>query len=267
MARGRVLAIAGSDPSGGAGIQADLKTITGVGSYAMAAITALTVQNTLGVNAVMQIPPDFVRQQIDAVLSDIGADVIKIGMLGDSATIEAVAAALQPYASIPVVLDPVMVAKGGAPLLADDAVQTLRARLIPGAALVTPNAPEAERLTGAAVGDVEGQKAAGAALLALGAKAAYVKGGHIPGEYVRDVLVTPGGARVYEAKRIDTKATHGTGCTLASAIASDLAQGNSLEEAIARARFFLEEAILAAPGLGKGHQPLDHGWTLGLGHD
>jgi hydroxymethylpyrimidine/phosphomethylpyrimidine kinase len=259
--KGRVLVIAGSDSGGGAGIQADIKAITALGGYAATAITALTVQNTLGVSAVWPAPGEIVRGQIEAVLSDIGADALKIGMLGDRATVQVVAKAIADCAA-PLVLDPVMIAKGGQALLADEAVDAVRALLVSRAALVTPNAPEATRLTGVDVHDVESQREAGFVLLKAGAKAALVKGGHIPGETVRDVLVTENGAQIFASPRIETKATHGTGCTLASALAARLALGDRLDEAVRAARDYLMEAIRRAPGFGAGHGPLAHGWPL-----
>lgn len=252
---GRVLIVAGSDSGAGAGIQADLKTVMALGGYATTAITALTAQNTHGVHGVHGVPPDFVRRQITVVLEDIGADAIKIGMLGDEAMIEAVADALAPAADrCPLVVDPVMVAKGGAPLLAAGAAASLRHRLIPLAALVTPNLPEARALTGSA----EPQRAADA-LLALGASAVLIKGGHGSGEIIDDWLITPSGSRCFSQERIHTRHTHGTGCTLASAIASGLALGLSMEPAVEQAIEYVRAAILAAPGLGQGHGPLGHG--------
>ncbi|MDB5445806.1 MAG: thiD [Phenylobacterium sp.] len=259
--QGRVLIIAGSDSGGGAGVQADIKTVTALGGYAATAITAVTVQNTLGVSGVYPIPPEVVAAQARAVLDDIGADAIKTGMLGDAAMVETVAALLEA-AGLPAVVDPVMVAKGGAPLLAPEAVAAVRARLIPCAALLTPNAPEAEALTGLAVSSTDDLRRAGEALLAAGAAAVLMKGGHVPGERVIDVLMTPAGETVFEAGRIETRHTHGTGCTLASACAAGLAQGLPLTEAVARAWAYVQEAILRAPGFGKGHGPLDHGWPL-----
>lgn len=260
--KGRVLIIAGSDSGGGAGIQADIKTVTALGGYAATAITALTVQNTRGVSAVHAAPLGIIAAQMKAVLEDIGADVIKTGMLGDVATVETVAATLDAHArSIPVVVDPVMIAKGGHALLEARAIETVRALMLPRAALVTPNAPEAEALTGIMVSNVEGQRLAGEKLLTLGAKAALVKGGHVPGPVIVDVLVTASGTQVFEGPRIETRATHGTGCTLASAIAALLAQGESLPEAVRLAREYLLEAIRRAPGFGAGHGPVDHAWT------
>ncbi|MDB5461472.1 MAG: bifunctional hydroxymethylpyrimidine kinase/phosphomethylpyrimidine kinase [Caulobacteraceae bacterium] len=259
---GRVLIIAGSDSGGGAGVQADIKTVTMLGGYAATAITAITVQNTLGVSAVHPIPPDVVRAQAQAVLDDIGADAIKTGMLGRRAMVEAVAAVLDAAAGVPAVIDPVMIAKGGQSLLSDKALDAILNLLVPRAALLTPNAAEAEALTGIAVGDLDGQRRAGEALLALGARAVLVKGGHVPGAQVIDLLLTPSGETLLEGPRVDSRHTHGTGCTLASACAAGLAQGLKLEDAVARAWAYTAEAIRRAPGLGGGHGPLDHGWPL-----
>jgi hydroxymethylpyrimidine/phosphomethylpyrimidine kinase len=258
---GRVLIIAGSDSGGGAGIQADIKTVTALGGYAATAITAVTVQNTLGVTGVHPIPLDVVAAQARAVLSDIGADAVKTGMLGDAATV-ALVAELLDEAAVPAVVDPVMVAKGGASLLAAEAVAAVRERLLPRAALLTPNAPEAEALTGIACATTDDLRRAGGALLAAGAKAVLMKGGHVPGERVVDLLLTPDGETVFEGERIDSRHTHGTGCTLASACAAGLAQGLPLTAAAARAWDYVHEAMLRAPGLGAGHGPLDHAWPL-----
>jgi hydroxymethylpyrimidine/phosphomethylpyrimidine kinase len=261
MSLGRVLIIGGSDSGGGAGIQADLKTVTVLGGYAATAITAITVQNTLGVSAAYPVPSEVIAAQARAVLEDIGADVIKTGMLGDAAVVEAVARLLDG-AALPVVIDPVMVAKGGARLLADEAIGPARDLLVPRAALLTPNATEAEALTGLAVVTTDDLRRAGETLLAMGAGAVLMKGGHIAGERVIDLLITPYGETVFEGERIDTRHTHGTGCTLASACATGLAQRMSLEAAAARAWDYVHRAMLQAPGLGKGHGPLDHGWPL-----
>jgi hydroxymethylpyrimidine/phosphomethylpyrimidine kinase len=259
--KGRVLIVAGSDSGGGAGIQADIKTVTALGGYAMTAVTAITVQDTRGVHAVHPVPLDIVAAQIAVTLDDIGADAIKTGMLGDAATVETVAAALDAHGpGTPLVVDPVMIAKGGHALLAPSGVDAVRALFLPRAALVTPNAPEAEALTGAPVTDVASQIRAGERLLALGAKAALVKGGHIGGPVLHDVLVTDAGAMTFDSPRIDTRATHGTGCTLAAAIAAHLAQGGSLPDAVRLAREYLMEAIRRAPGFGSGHGPVDHAW-------
>jgi hydroxymethylpyrimidine/phosphomethylpyrimidine kinase len=258
---GRVLIIAGSDSGGGAGIQADIKTVTMLGGYAATAVTAITVQNTLGVTGVVGIDPAVVEAQGRAVLDDIGADAIKTGMLADIATVD-VAARLIDHAGVPAVIDPVMIAKGGASLLADQAIEAVRASMVPRAALLTPNAPEAAALTGLVVEDLDGLRAAGHALLGLGAKAVLMKGGHVEGDTVTDLLVTPTFERLFAAARLDTRHTHGTGCTLASACAAGLAQGLPLERAVARAIDYVRAAIAGAPGLGGGHGPLDHGWPL-----
>lgn len=257
--KGRVLIIAGSDSGGGAGIQADIKTVTILGGYAATAITAITVQNTLGVTGIHPIPDAVVAAQARAVLSDIGADVIKTGMLGSPSLVETVAGLIDE-AGAPAVIDPVMVAKGGAGLLGADAVATLKSLLVPRAALLTPNAPEAEALTGHGVTDLDGARRAADALLTLGAKAVLIKGGHIPGPRVIDLLATPDGETLFEGERLETRHTHGTGCTLASACAVGLAQGLPPTEAVARAWAYVAEAIRQAPGLGAGHGPLDHGW-------
>jgi hydroxymethylpyrimidine/phosphomethylpyrimidine kinase len=262
---GRVLIIAGSDSSGGAGIQADLKTVTALGGYGATAITAITVQNTLGVSEVFPLSPELMAAQARAVLDDVGADVIKIGMLGDAAMIAAVAQVLEAYPDIPVVLDPVMTAKGGAILTPTDALQGLLGRLLPRAALLTPNAPEAAALTGLEVQTTDDLRRAGAHLIARGASAVLMKGGHIAGERVVDLLITPVSETRYESGRIDTRHTHGTGCTLASACATGLAQGLGLDAAVARARDYVRGAILHAPGFGAGHGPLNHAWAVGRG--
>jgi hydroxymethylpyrimidine/phosphomethylpyrimidine kinase len=262
--KGRVLAVAGSDSGGGAGIQADIKTVTALGGYAATAITAITAQNTRGVFGVHALDPAFVVRQLELVLEDIGADAIKTGMLHSVAMIDAVGDALERLApGIPLVVDPVMIAKGGAPLLESAAEKRLCQRLVPRATLITPNAPEAAALTGlelASAGDLE---RAAERLVELGASAALVKGGHLPGERVVDVLATRSGLlRRFEGPRLHTTATHGTGCTLASAIATGIAQGMELERAIERARAYLIEAMRTAPGLGTGHGPLNHGHCL-----
>jgi hydroxymethylpyrimidine/phosphomethylpyrimidine kinase len=263
--QGRVLVIAGSDSGGGAGIQADIKTITALGAYAATAITALTAQNTLGVHGIMTVPPAFIRQQIEVVLSDIGADVIKIGMLGDVATIGTVCDALEDFApDVPVVLDPVMVAKGGHALLAVQAVDSLRQRLLPLSAVITPNLPEAEALTGLTIRTEAEMRVATAALLALGVPAVLLKGGHLEGDTVVDLLATEAGTETFTAPRIDTRHTHGTGCTTASALAAGLAQGLTMRDSVIRARAYVRAAIAAAPGLGHGHGPLNHSVTVGF---
>jgi len=261
--RGRVLIVAGSDSGGGAGIQADIKTVAMLDAYAATAITALTAQNTEGVFGVLPIPPDFVRRQIEVVLDDIGADAIKSGMLHDLPVIETIAAVLRERAAgIPLVVDPVMVAKGGARLIEPDALEGLKRLLISRAEILTPNLPEAELLCGATIGNVAEMRAAGETLLALGCQAVLVKGGHLSGETLSDVLVTAAGVRVWESPRLMTRHTHGTGCTLASGIAAGLAQGLDVETAVDRARAYVQRAIAGAPGLGRGYGPLDHSHPL-----
>ncbi len=256
----RVLIVAGSDSSGGAGIQADIKTCAAFGVYSATAITAITAQNTLGVERVEAVAPDLVAAQMRSVLSDIGADVIKIGMLANRETIEAVAKVIANEAEeCTIVLDPVMVATSGDKLLEDTAVKTLKKLLIPMADIITPNIDEAEILTGFRPADVDGLARAGEQLLEMGAYAALMKGGHLDTKSITDVLVAPDGNHIMSAPRIDSKHTHGTGCTLASAIAAQLAQGATLEIAVREAREFVFEAIGTAPKLGQGNGPLNHG--------
>ena len=260
--QGRVLIVAGSDSGGGAGIQADIKAVTMLGGYAATAIAALTVQNTLGVTDVHPVPPAFVQAQMRAVLDDIGADAVKTGMLGDAAMVAAVADVLDAYPPIPLVVDPVMVAKGGARLLDEAAVGAVKAKLLPRATLVTPNTPELEALTGRTVGSEAEAVAAGRALVAAGARAVLVKGGHLPGDEVADWLLTGDAEHRFASPRIATRHTHGTGCTLASAIACGLAKGLPLVEAVAAGRDYVQSAIRAAPGFGQGHGPLGHNFAL-----
>jgi hydroxymethylpyrimidine/phosphomethylpyrimidine kinase len=262
--QGRVLVVAGSDSGGGAGIQADIKTITALGAYAATAITALTAQNTLGVHGVFAVDPDFVKQQMEVVLSDIGADVIKTGMLHRAAIIRAVAATCSGHgAGIPVVVDPVMIAKGGEPLLEPEAQEALVTELLPITALLTPNIPEAEALTGLSLRSPDDLSNAADHLLALGPGAVLIKGGHLPGDRVVDLLRTADGNEVrFETARVSTRNTHGTGCTLASAIAAGLAEGMTLATAVERARAYLLEAMRRAPGFGQGHGPLNHAHPL-----
>jgi len=261
--QGRVLIIAGSDPSGGAGVQADIKTVTALGGYAATAITALTVQNTKGVSAVHQVEADIVAAQISAVLDDIGADAIKIGMLGCVDVAERVARLLKPIANdIPVVLDPVLVATSGDALATDGVAAVMLERLTPIAAIVTPNLDEATAMTGGKVQTREEMIAAGNALRAAGAAATLIKGGHGTGAKVADVFVSGDGPKWFENPRIKTTSTHGTGCTLASAIATGVALGQSRVDAVASAIEYVHQAIATAPGFGSGHGPLNHGHTV-----
>lgn len=258
--RGRVLCIGGSDSGGGAGIQADIKTITALGGYATTAVTAVTVQNTMGIAGVHGVPPAIVAAQIAAVLTDIRADAVKTGMLVDEPTIEAVARALDRHArGIPLIVDPVMVAKGGAALLDDKAIAALKSFVRGRATLITPNLPEAEVLTGRRVADVEDMRGALDALLALGAEAVLLKGGHLPGPEVVDIFASREERREWREPKLDSVHTHGTGCSLASAIATGIAQGVAMVVAIDGARAFTRRAIETAPGFGHGHGPLNHG--------
>ena len=255
----RLLVIAGSDSSGGAGIQADIKTATALGVYAMTAVTAVTVQDTRGVHDIHPIPARIVRDQVVFALGDIGADAIKIGMLGSAETAAAVAKILERTAkSIPLVLDPVMASTSGTQFLDDDALEVLRSRLIPVATLLTPNLPEARRLSGTAIGEEGEIVPAAQRLRALGATAVLIKGGHAPGDTVRDILVTQERTEIFEKPRLASRSTHGTGCTLATAIACGLAQGLLLSDAVRRARDFVQAAIASAPDLGRGIGPLNH---------
>lgn len=263
--RGRVLIVAGSDCSGGAGIQADIKTVTCLGGYAATAITALTVQNTLGVSDIFEVPAKTVAAQMVAVLDDIGADAIKTGMLHRRDIIEALVAVLgEKAATLPLVVDPVMVAKGGASLIADEAVMALKNLLIPRATLITPNLPEASVLIGRDLERPDDVIRYQDDLLALGAKAVLVKGGHMAGDVLVDILLQKDGEPILiEGPRIVTRHTHGTGCTMASALATGLAQGQALEDAFQRARRYVTKAIETAPGFGQGHGPLNHGHPIG----
>ena len=253
--------IAGSDSSGGAGIQADLKTFSELGVYGASVIAALTAQNTKGVTAIHDVPPDFIAAQIDAVFSDLDVKAVKIGMLSVPAAILAVADGLQRHRARTIVLDPVMVAASGDRLLAPDAVDVLRSALIPRALLLTPNLPEAAALLETTVAETEAQmQAQGEKLLALGAKAVLVKGGHSKGAESVDLLVEPNSVARLAAARIATRNTHGTGCTLSSAVAAGLAKGLHLAEAVREAKAYLTAAIAAADRLaiGHGHGPVHH---------
>jgi hydroxymethylpyrimidine/phosphomethylpyrimidine kinase len=256
----RALTIAGSDSGGGAGIQADLKTFAAHGVFGTSALTALTAQNTLGVQGVYEIPPAFVASQIDSIVSDIGADATKIGMIANAAIIEAVAAKVREHGLFPLVIDPVMYAKGGASLLRDEARETLIRVLLPLATLLTPNVPEAEALAGFAIGNAEDARKAARAILRMGPKAVVVKGGHFESEDSEDLLYDGEDFVTFPARRIASKNTHGTGCTFASAIAARLALGDNLREAVAGAKDYVTRLIAASVdlGLGGGHGPLNH---------
>ena len=255
------LTIAGSDPSGGAGIQADLKTFTALGVYGASVITALTVQNTTAVTGVLNIPPAFIAQQLDAVASDLNIQAVKTGMLGDIATVDVVAAGITRHGFKTVIVDPVMVATSGDVLLAPDAINAVRARLFPLATLITPNLYEAAKLLNAEVArDVSQMEEQGRHLLELGPGAVLIKGGHATGDQAIDVLVTRSGSPHISAPRVETRNTHGTGCTLSAAIAAHMAMGLDLEAAVRGAKLFLTEALQAASAqtLGSGAGPVDH---------
>lgn len=255
-----MLTIAGSDSSGGAGIQADLKTAAAFGVYGASVVTALTAQNTVGVHGILPVPPEFVVAQYDAVVTDLDVRAVKIGMLGDARLVDAVARMLLRHPVPHVVLDPVMVATSGDRLVPDDAVEAIRTRLLPLATVVTPNLPEAQTLTGRRVTDADGMTRAAQRLLALGAEAALVKGGHGDTDRADDLLVTATGSRWFRAPRVATVNTHGTGCTLSSAIAAGLAAGASLQDAVGAAKDFLTRALVsgAQQTVGAGHGPVDH---------
>jgi hydroxymethylpyrimidine/phosphomethylpyrimidine kinase len=260
----RVLTIAGSDSGGGAGIQADLKTFAALGCYGMSAITALTAQNTVGVQGIHAVPASFLKAQIQSVMDDIGVDALKIGMLHEPGIVEVVAWAIDHYRIRQVVLDPVMVATSGDRLIAQDTVQVLVRELFPRASLVTPNLDEAQWLLGQDIPDAQALQAAAQGLLALGAPAVLLKGGHLPSDEVVDWLIqATGSSRRLASARIPSRNVHGTGCTLSSAIAAHLALGHGLEEAVVLARRFILEAIAqgAQVRTGQGHGPLNHGFA------
>jgi hydroxymethylpyrimidine/phosphomethylpyrimidine kinase len=254
------LTIAGSDSGGGAGIQADLKTFAAHGVYGTSAITAVTAQNTLGVVCWQALPADLVTAQIEAVVGDFGADAVKIGMLATAAIVEAVAAAIRALDLAQVVVDPVMVAKGGDRLVDDEAVAAMRSELFPNTHVLTPNVPEAEVLAEMPIRSVADMRRAGERILQMGPRVVVVKGGHLEGVDSIDVACTTSGTFEMRRQRIQTRHTHGTGCTLSSAIAANLAHGLTEREAIEGARDYLDGAIRHAPGLGKGHGPLNHFW-------
>ena len=260
----RVLSIAGSDSGGGAGIQADLKTFSALGCYGMTAITALTAQNTLGVQAIHGVPASFLKAQLQSVLDDIGVDAVKIGMLHSPEVVEVVAWAIDHYGLKQVVLDPVMVATSGDRLIAEETVSVLVKELFPRVQLVTPNLDEASLLLKQPLTAVDQLHIAAQALIDMGAKAVLLKGGHLPGDVLCDVLRTPSSdALVFEATRIHSRNVHGTGCSLSSAIAAHLASGKTMADAVVAARVFIRQAIAdgASVKTGEGHGPLNHGFA------
>ena len=257
-----VCSIAGSDSSAGAGIQADLKSITANGAYAATVITAVTAQNTLGVQGAWPLPLDAVREQLASVFADLRIAAVKTGMLGGSELIELVADELQQRRPPAIVVDPVMISKTGFALLAEDAAVTLRHRLLPLATVVTPNVHEAQALTGLTIRSVADARQAGEMLVEAGAQAALVKGGHLAEAPATDVLVNADGAEIIAGEWIDQRHTHGTGCTTASAIAARLAQGDDLSTAVHRAKRYVAEAIRGGLPIGQGVGPTDHFWMM-----
>ena len=255
------LTIAGSDSSGGAGIQADIKTMTVNGVYAMSAITALTAQNTTGVQGIFEVTPDFLAQQIDSVFTDIRPDAVKIGMVSSVGLIEVIADKLTAYGAKNIVVDPVMVATSGAKLISDDAIDALKARLLPLATVLTPNIPEAEVLSGMAIRTAEDMVTAARAISETYHCAVLCKGGHQLND-ANDLLYRDGGYRWFNGKRIDNPNTHGTGCTLSSAIASNLAKGLDLDTAVERAKAYISGALAAMLDLGSGSGPMNHAFAV-----
>ena len=261
--KGRVLICAGSDSGGGAGIQADIKTVTAMGGFASTAVTASTAQNTMGVSSIFEVPINFLLDQIRLVLSDLGADCIKTGMLHNVGVIEAISEAIEKGGNEKyLVVDPVMVAKGGHKLLELSALDALKSYMITRADLLTPNIPEAELLTGSEINNIDTMRRAAHVILEMGSKAVLLKGGHLKGETLTDILVTKDSEKIYSGPRLLTKHTRGTGCSLASAIATGVAQGNTLEMAVQRARDYVFTAIKTAPQFGEGHGPLNHAHTV-----
>ncbi|MGB0784858.1 MAG: bifunctional hydroxymethylpyrimidine kinase/phosphomethylpyrimidine kinase [Alphaproteobacteria bacterium] len=260
--KGKVLVIAGSDSGGGAGIQADIKTITSLGGYAMTALTALTAQNTLGVHAVHEVPLDFIEKQIRVCLDDLGADAIKTGMLNSAKVIERIVTVLADYPSIPIICDPVMRAKGGAPLLEEDAQSALKELLLPRSYAITPNVPEAEALSGMRIETPTDLTRAGKVLCKIGCQLALMKGGHLTTPTMTDLLVSRKTAQTLSTgrERSLSRHTHGTGCTLAAALAIGVAQGLDAYSAANQAVEYVASAMQNAPGFGKGHGPLNHAW-------
>jgi hydroxymethylpyrimidine/phosphomethylpyrimidine kinase len=253
----RAMTIAGSDSGGGAGVQADLKSFAAMGVYGTSVLTAITAQNTVAVTDVMELPVSLISSQIDAVVSDIGTDAVKTGMLSSAAIIEAVAGKIKEHGLVNLVVDPVMVAKSGDKLLQDEAVQVLRDVLVPLATLVTPNIPEAEALTGRSISNVDEAREAAVAIVGMGAKAVVVKGGHLAGP-ASDIFYDGEEFRVFTTQRISSTSTHGTGCTFASATAAGLAKGLPLRDSVSQAKKYVTEAIRRAYPMGRGHGPLNH---------
>ena len=256
--KSKILIIAGSDSSGGAGIQADIKTVTALGSYAMTAVTAVTVQNTTGVKKIIPISTRDVQKQIKMILDDIPVDGVKIGMLHNTSIIKCVYSILKKYKLKNVVLDPVMVAKGGTKLINDNSIKYLKELLLPLSNLITPNIPEAEVLTGYSISNKEDMIIAAKKILNMGSKNVLLKGGHLKSKMICDILVTKKGIKIFSKKKIKTKNTHGTGCTLSSALATCLSQNKNLIKSCKISLKYVDRAIVSAPGYGKGFGPLNH---------
>mgnify|MGYP001337316778 CR=1 FL=1 len=256
--KSRVLIIAGSDSSGGAGIQADIKTITALGSYAMTAVTAVTAQDTKGVKKITPISTKNVQKQITMVLDDIGSDAVKIGMLHNSSIVKCVYSILKKYKLKNIVLDPVMVAKGGAKLINNSSIVYLKKLLLPLSNIITPNIPEAEILTGYSISNKEDMIKAAKKILNMGSKNVLLKGGHLKNKMIFDILASKKGIRIFSKKNIKTKNTHGTGCTLSSALATCLSQKKNVLKSCKISLKYVDQAIVSAPGYGKGFGPLNH---------
>ena len=256
--KSKVLIIAGSDSSGGAGIQADIKTVTALGSYAMTAITAVTAQNTKGVKKIISIPTEIVQKQITMILDDIGTHAVKIGMLHNADIIKSVYKTLKKYKLKNVVLDPVMIAKSGAKLISNSSIKHLKKLLLPLCTLVTPNIPEAEILTGYSISNKEGMIKAAKTILNMGSKNVLLKSGHLKNKMIFDVLATKKGIKIFKKRKIRTKNTHGTGCTLSSALATCLSQKKNIVKSCKISLRYVDKAIISAPGYGKGFGPLNH---------
>ena len=256
--KSKVLIIAGSDSSGGAGIQADIKTVTALGSYAMTAITAVTAQNTKGVKKIISIPTEIVKKQITMILDDIGTHAVKIGMLHNTDIIKSVYKTLKKYKSKNVVLDPVMIAKGGAKLISNRSIKHLKKLLLPLCTIVTPNIPEAEVLTGYSISSKEDMIKAAKTILNMGSKNVLLKSGHLKNKMIFDVLATKKGIKIFKKRKIRTKNTHGTGCTLSSALATCLSQKKNIVKSCKISLRYVDKAIISAPGYGKGFGPLNH---------
>ena len=262
--KSKILIIAGSDSSGGAGIQADIKTVTALGSYAMTAITAVTAQNTKGVKKIIPIPTKNVQKQITMILDDIGANGVKIGMLHNTSIIKCVYSILKKYKLKNVVLDPVMVAKSGTKLINNNSIKHLKKLLLPLSNLVTPNIPEAEVLTGYSISNKEDMIKAAKKILNMGSKNVLLKGGHLKSKMIFDILATKKGIKIFKKRKIRTKNTHGTGCTLSSALATCLSQKKNIVKSCETSMRYVHDAIASAPGYGKGFGPLNHLISLNL---